>query len=486
MFEIAIGLMLGIAVHGLMPSDGIIILGIVLIISCSALAFFKQTRPAFISGAILIGILLASINMPTQVRAGDYDISGTVTDFCYDDGKTELTLSNATLDGNKINKKLLLITDGECEVSIGDRINADAYAKNPDKVFENYNERNYYLSIGIGVKAYADEVKVLSHNNAPIIQFLHGIRAGIVEKANEIFGADGELMSALVVGERRELAETRTEVYRSTGTAHLLAISGFHMGVIVAALGTIIPKGRRKLRTIVIGLSMFFYCTISVYAPGLVRSAIMTFCMLLCSSMERRHDSLSALALAAVLILAVNPYHLYSIGFQLSLSACFGIILLNKPILNTLKRIHMPFAPMIAVTTSATLATMMFQMRYFGTFSTYAVLGNIIAVPAFTLILMSGVTLISLGFVFPQAAVLLAYIPRAILFVMERILALLSELPLASIGFQAPSALSCVLFLLVLFAVSEYVLRPIGKRIELALIAVLLFTSSVIMSIIPI
>lgn len=495
MLEIAVGLMIGIVVHGRMPSgsiplcgipfNGMMILGAALILACSALAFLKQTRSAFMLGAIIFGILLASVNMPAKVQAGDYDIQGTVTDIAFDDGKLELTLSNVALDGRELNKKLLLIFDGEREVSIGDNISTNAYVKTPSEIFENYNERNHYLSLGIGVMAYADEITVASHNNASVTQFLHGIRTGIVDKANEIFGSDGKLMSALLVGERYELAEARTEVYRITGTAHLLAISGFHMGAIVAVMRTVIPKGQRKLRTVIIGLSMLFYCTISVYAPGLVRSAIMTFCMLLCSTMERRHDSLSALALAAVLILLINPYQFYSIGFQLSLSACLGIILLNKPIKNAFKRIHIPLASMIAVTTSATLATMMLQMRYYGTFSTYTAIGNIIAIPAFTLVLFLGIVLVILGIAVPQAAVFLANVPRAILFVTEKLLGVLSKLPLATIGFRAPSALSCVLFLLVLFAASEYVLRPAHKRMELALIAMLLFTSSVIISIIP-
>ena len=297
-------------------------------------------------------------------------------------------------------------------------------------------------------------------------------------------GTDAGIVSALIVGDKTALQSDRTEAYRATGTAHLLAISGFHTGIIAAILGLFVPKRKRWLRTVFVGIGLIMYCCIAVYAAGIVRASIMVICALLCRALNRRADSLNGLAAAAVLILAFEPFQLYSVGFQLSFAACFGLILFSKQFETALASAHIPLAGSVSACLGASIATAPFQAAYFGCLPLYFVAGNLIAVPLFSLVMVLCIAILIIGIPFPGFAAVLAVAPRAVLFVVERCLGFLSALPYASLDLPTIPLASCALFLAMLFVLSPYVLRPFQKRAGLAVFCLLLFTGSLVFSII--
>lgn len=491
LFEIAVGLIIGIILSGLLDTAGKIIFGSVFAVGGIILFIIRCRRAALFVCAAAAGALALLIASPKYVPKGGYELNGVVVDCSETKSGTEIILNNVNLNDVPFRGRLIFVCNDKNSSSekydipeIGDGIHTHVTAWTPDKAFGLYNEYRVLASKGIGARAKADSFEIISHDNARFLQFLHKIRSAAVEKANEIFEEDGGMIAALTVGERGEIEEERSDIYRVTGTAHLLAISGFHMGVICAAMGLFLPKGRRWLRFAVMGTGMFIYCLIAVFAPGFVRSAIMTTCILFCSALERRPDSLSALSLSAIILLIINPFQIYSVGFQLSFSACFGIIALNKPVSGFVKKIHFPLAAAVSVTLCASAVTGIFQMRYFGTFSPYLLLGNIVAVPAFSLIMITALIVMAIGFILPSAASFLAVIPRGVLFVTEKYLGLISNFPGAVIKFNSPPVIACISVLAAVFLISPYVLRPFNKRLKYALAAIAVFTVSSILSII--
>lgn len=205
------------------------------------------------------------------------------------------------------------------------------------------------------------------------------------------------------------------------------------------------------------------YCCIAVYAAGIVRASIMVICALLCRALNRRADSLNGLAAAAVLILAFEPFQLYSVGFQLSFAACFGLILFSKQFETALASAHIPLAGSVSACLGASIATAPFQAAYFGCLPLYFVAGNLIAVPLFSLVMVLCIAILIIGIPFPGFAAVLAVAPRAVLFVVERCLGFLSALPYASLNLPTIPLASCALFLAMLFVLSPYVLRPFQK-----------------------
>lgn len=98
-------------------------------------------------------------------------------------------------------------------------------------------------------------------------------------------------------------------------------------------------------------------------AAGIVRASIMVICALLCRALNRRPDSLNGLAAAAVLILAFEPFQLYSVGFQLSFAACFGLILFSKQFETALASAHIPLAGSVSACLGAALPLLRFKLH---------------------------------------------------------------------------------------------------------------------------
>ena len=355
--ELALGLMAGIVACVNLKHTGILILGGVLIAGGFVLFLLKRHRLALVVFAAMLGMLITRMALPAYFTDGNARIEGVVTDLSFEDERTVLTLSRATINGEPFNKSILLTINGSTRARIGDAVYSNANIRSLRQRFNTYNEFTARLASGIGCIARATGVTVLSRHNAPLTELVHGIRTGVTETIKDAFEEDAPLFSALLIGVRDELNEERYEAYRASGTAHLLAISGFHVGMVVSAVGMLIPKRSRRLRIVIIGAVCVLYCTVAAYTPGIVRASIMTGCYLLSGSLERRGDQLTSLSLAAILILIFNPFQLYSIGFQLSFSACFGIALFDSSFRRALTKLHIPtgIASAVSVCVSATL-----------------------------------------------------------------------------------------------------------------------------------
>ncbi len=485
-FVFAIGVMLGIAACGMFENTGAYLLAVLFAVIGGILLIFKHYRFAAFALALLIGLIAAFIAKPKSFQRGSYLVSGIVMDTRQKDESTVLVLDRCTLNGEKYNKRIELSSEQGAAFAVGDAVSAFGDCRMLYSRAARYSENSSKLSAGIGCIASAGELHVLSSHNAPLNEFVLGIRSKIDQKIHAVFGEDAGVFSALIIGVKDEVGEERYSVFRTAGAAHLLAISGLHMSVIVSAVSVFLPKWRRVLKAVVLGLFMFAYCTVAAYAPGLVRAAIMTFLMLLADCFGRQRDSLSALSVAALLILAFNPYQLYSIGFQLSFSACFGLNLLTRSISGTLTRIKLPtkLAQPAAVSLSATAGTLPFQMLYFNSFAPYSLIANLVAVPLFSVIVVLGFAVTLFSFIWQAGAGFAAIVPRAVLFCAESFLGLIGKLPFANTEFASPSVYCCILWMLMLFAASEYMLRPRGKRFLYAACLCALFTTLYIVGII--
>lgn len=488
LFEFALGMMAGILLCGTVYVRLELVIVHLLALAGFALHLMNRRRLALIALAALIGFSAASIALPHDFKQANASISGVICEIEEKDGETLLTLDRVKLYGFSFNKRARLSVDGAIagELKIGNAIEANASVREPNRRFSSYDERKTMLSKGIGCIAEAREVAVTGEHGLPVAEFLHGIRSSVEQRIRLAFEDDSGLFTALLLGVRNELSDERAEAYRSSGTAHLLAISGFHMGIIVGAISLLIPKRRRVMKLIIILMFAGAYCTVAAYTPGIVRAAIMTACVLAANALERRGDTLSALSLAAILILLFNPFQLYSLGFQFSFAAVFGIAILGGSAAKKLRGIGIPakLSSALAVTLCASAGTLVFQLRYYSSFTPYSALANLFAVPAFSLVIVFGFITTLIAFIFPAAAPIIATVPRAILFAVEKLLLAVSKLPLASVDLAPPSVAACLLYLLLLFAVSEYVLRRKRKRLEFAVPILILFTFSYLMGII--
>lgn len=136
------------------------------------------------------------------------------------------------------------------------------------------------------------------------------------------------LADALLLGIREELAGERTELFLETGTIHLLSVSGLHVGIVAAALLLFLRalQTPRRLRAVLVALAVVGYTCLTGAEPPAVRSAILVLMFCGGQLLARRPLPFNSLALAALVVLWLNPEDLFNIGAQLSFLSVAGLL----------------------------------------------------------------------------------------------------------------------------------------------------------------
>src|SRR2546425_472678 len=151
-------------------------------------------------------------------------------------------------------------------------------------------------------------------------------------------------LSGIVLGLRHQTPEDIEEPFQQTGTLHLFAVAGLHVGIVAALLWMLVTVARlsRKWATALIIPLLLFYATVTGLHVSSVRAAVMTSILLGGFFFERKVLALNSLAAAAFFLLCWNTNELFSTGFQLSFAVVGGIILLADPLSGWLRPIGAP------------------------------------------------------------------------------------------------------------------------------------------------
>ena len=214
----------------------------------------------------------------------------------------------------------------------------------------------------------------------------------------------------LLLGQRDNLSADLRESFRSTGTSHLLAISGLHVGVVLVLTmaGSAYLLGRKRPYYLLLPLfALWAYALLSGLSPSVVRAAIMGSLYLTAIGVGRPRNVFPALALAAGVMAGLDPAILQHLSFQLSFAAVAGIALLAPPLTSWLQEKlgltheRLGFARSIArgallsavVSVAATLTTLPLVAFHFHQLPTLGIPATVLALPALPPILItSGLT----------------------------------------------------------------------------------------------
>ncbi len=146
--------------------------------------------------------------------------------------------------------------------------------------------------------------------------------------------AEPNLASAILLGIRDNVDDDEKESFMATGTIHLLAISGLHVGILTGcllAIGRLLRIRKNWMLTATIGF-VLFYCALVDYQPSVVRASILISVWCLAKLLLRNGFSFNSLALSGFVVLALNPTSLFQVGAQLSFMA-FASITLARPLM---------------------------------------------------------------------------------------------------------------------------------------------------------
>jgi competence protein ComEC len=217
-----------------------------------------------------------------------------------------------------------------------------------------------------------------------------------------------QIALALLLGQKESLGKEVKQAYSATGTQHILAVSGLHVGIIYSIL--LLPltyfkqEGhalRKSYLLLVMGL-IWIYALMTGFSPSVVRAVVM-FSLVTLGQMRKRKPSIwNILSCSALLLLVLDPGVGTDLGFQLSYLAVAGIVGLQPLILqlwSPSNRVLDYFWQMASVTLAAQLITSPLTIHYFHTFPSYFLLANLLIVPLSYLILCVGVPFLLLAWI---------------------------------------------------------------------------------------
>jgi len=160
-------------------------------------------------------------------------------------------------------------------------------------------------------------------------------------------------LSGIVLGLRHQTPEDIEEPFQQTGTLHLFAVAGLHVGIVAALLwmvATVARLSRKSAAALIIPLLLFYAAVTGLHVSSM-RAAVMSSILLGGFFFDRRGFVLNSLAAAAVLLLCWDTNELFSTGFQLSFAVVGAIVLLADPLCRSLERwsVADPFLPRVLV-----------------------------------------------------------------------------------------------------------------------------------------
>ena len=204
-------------------------------------------------------------------------------------------------------------------------------------VLEDFDYREYLARQGIAALMSRPEATLLDEGlGNPFLSAVYRLRNSLSRSLNRSLAEpQASLAQALLLGKRGDIPQDVTGDFRDTGTSHLLAISGLHVGVVLALILPLSAAvlGRRRNLYLLPPLGiLWLYALLSGLSASVERAVIMASVYLLALALGRQRNALPALGLAAALMVALEPNALYDISFQLSFAAVAGIILLGPPL----------------------------------------------------------------------------------------------------------------------------------------------------------
>ena len=268
----------------------------------------------------------------------------------------------------------------------------------------------------IFVKMAFPKVTILSYGNGNrIIELIYNLRERALTIIYDLIPfPESAVLSGILLGIEGGIPEFLWDSYRSSGTVHIIAISGFNITIIMLLAFQSFNKlfGWKWTLPLTIGVVLFY--TVLVGAdPPVVRAAIMGIVALIAHYIGRRSIGIYSLVLTAFIMLLGNPFLLWSISFQLSFLATLALLTIVDPLDNWISHhlekyfsvekasVLMPVITIVSTTFSATLVILPILINLNPNISLINLLANFLIAPLQPMIMIFGGLAVFLGFLIP-------------------------------------------------------------------------------------
>lgn len=294
----------------------------------------------------------------------------------------------------KIQGRVILKTNSYPEYQYGDILSVHGKIKIP-KDGNDFSYKNYLSRYEIyGIISYPKIEYLASDPPSKIFAWLFSQKLKFLDRINQIYPEpQSSFLAGLLVGARKGMSEEITEEFQITGLAHIVAVSGSNITMLLAIILTIFIFLPRFLAFALSLISIIAFTIFVGMSSAVVRAAIMGIIGLVAVHTGRPKAPFMALLLTMAIMLFHQPKILfYDVGFQLSVSAIIGVIWLVPLLPNFLKKLPEYFGvrEAVALTISAQITTLPVSVFHFHAFSLIAPVANLFVVPLIPFAMLFG------------------------------------------------------------------------------------------------
>ena len=272
-----------------------------------------------------------------------------------------------------------------------------------------FNYKNYLKNKQIyhQVSIKNNEYLYLNNNRKSFKRWAYTLREQ-VNKAlieNGFKGEELAIINALLLGQRQDISEEVMQNFQKAGAVHILAVSGLHIGIIMLLLNfllkplEILKKGS-EIKLVLVVLFLWFFAFVAGLSPSVVRAVTMFTAVAIALTSKNTINTYNSLIISIFILLLINPYYLFEVGFQLSYLAVFFIVWL-QPMLYKLWKPKLKLADyswqLLTVSTAAQLGVLPLSLYYFHQFPGLFFMSNLIIIPFLGMILGFGILIILLA-----------------------------------------------------------------------------------------
>lgn len=269
----------------------------------------------------------------------------------------------------------------EIKLDIGDIVVFYGEKKDLDDLFiKDFDYGKFLRGKGITLFIQSNKCNILGENK--FYKAISYIKNKISDVNKYLYKYNSEILNSLVIGDRSSLDNNLKQVFEDSGTSHIMAISGLHVGIICGFFIIFIGNINQLKKLLIIFFIVSIYGILVGGGVSISRAIFMMMVLYVSFFVDRRFDMQNTVYIVASIFIFKNPYIIYNISFLLSFGAVLSIGIFNKYIK------HFLYSNIISITVAANILTIPIIIYFFKRISTISIIGNIVSLPFIPLIIL--------------------------------------------------------------------------------------------------
>ncbi|MHB0976386.1 MAG: ComEC/Rec2 family competence protein [Candidatus Aquicultorales bacterium] len=274
---------------------------------------------------------------------------------------------------------------GEAAPALGSRVAVEGRTSVPGASDPKLERYLFHKGISAQLSVTKKPVEVLDERGDALLALAGSVRERFKRCSAAVLDRrTAGLLNGIVLGDTRGIGRDDEDSFRASGLSHLVAVSGMNIMFLIGALWPLLKLARASPLVQVAALSaaVWFYALATEGVPSILRAAVMGQLLLLAWLWGRDRGVVAAVSAAAVALLAVYPFYLFDIGFQLSFGATLAMVWLAPPLAGKFAAMPRVLGQAAATAISAQLGVAPIIAAHFGEVSVVSPVANIFVVPA--------------------------------------------------------------------------------------------------------